>query len=214
MSGGPIHLGILSDEAQVARIRPEASKIAARHSGFDMNSVFNHSIRPSTAPHPVSKQNRKYSGPLPGFENEIVGTSLSTVPRVKPEASEIARKSQGQIGSILKSVNPRPQVQTRSNQGRPQTAPPLKGPIISNQDKTITPPPPPPRVKSEAADTAALGTTGLIGKLFAESMDAARRKNIENSLKEQNKPKNHIQINIQRMKKIQKESREKRNVVN
>ena len=141
MSGGPIHLGILSDEAQVARIRPEASKIAARHCGGDMNSVFNHSIpaaRPSTAPHPVAKQNRKYSGPLPGFENEIVGTSLSTVPRVKPEASEIARKSQGQIGSILKSVNPRPQVQTRSNgvkQGRPQTAPPLKGPIISNQDK-------------------------------------------------------------------------------
>ena len=124
---------------------------------------------------------------------------------------------QGQIGSILKSVTPWPQVQTRSNgvkQGRPQTAPPLKGPIISNQDKIIITPPPPPRVKSEGAETAALGTTGLIGKLFAESMDAARRKNIENSLKEQNKPKNHIQINIQRMKKIQKESREKRNVVN
>ena len=69
------------------------------------------------------------------------------------------------------------------------------------------------RVKPEAAAVAELGHTGLVGRLFADSMDEARRKNIENSLKEKVVPKNHIQQNIQRMRKMQKESREKRSQV-
>ena len=69
------------------------------------------------------------------------------------------------------------------------------------------------RVKPEAAAVAELGHTGLVGRLFADSMDEARRKNIENSLKEKAVPKNHIQQNIQRMRKMQKESREKRSQV-
>ena len=209
MSGGPIHMG-LPDGVPATRTRPEASANAARHSGLDMTSLFQHRPRPSTAP--SKSPSRRYSGPLPGFDNEIVGTSLSTVPRIKPEGSEIARKSQGQMGSILAQNKPRPQVQIASKtEPRPKTAPALDGPIVHNQSGSVSSTP--PRVKPEAADTAALGTTGLVGKLFADSMDAARRKNIENSLKDRIKPKNHIQQNIMRMKKIQKDSREKHKAV-
>lgn len=196
----------LPDGVPATRTRPEASANAARHSGLDMTSLFQHRPRPSTAP--SKSPSRRYSGPLPGFDNEIVGTSLSTVPRIKPEGSEIARKSQGQMGSILAQNKPRPQVQIASKTDpRPKTAPAFDGPIVHNKSVSVTSTP--PRVKPEAADTAALGTTGLVGKLFADSMDAARRKNIENSLKDRIKPKNHIQQNIMRMKKIQKDSREK-----
>jgi len=207
MSGGPIHIGI-SDESPAARIRPEARAFASRHSGGDMSAVFKmtNQPRPSTAP-----VRRSASGPLPGFENEIVGTQLATVPRVKPEASEIARRSQGQMGSILAQGQPRPRVYVSSSleDCRPKTAPVRKGPIVNEPLIEIIQ----ARVKPEAAAVAELGHTGLVGRLFADSMDEARRKNIENSLKEKVIPKNHIQQNIQRMRKMQKESREKRSQV-
>ena len=84
--------------------------------------------RPSTAP-----VRRSASGPLPGFDNEIVGTQLATVPRVKPEASEIARRSQGQMGAILAQGQPRPRVYVSSSleDCRPKTAPVRKGPIVN-----------------------------------------------------------------------------------
>ena len=77
---------------------------------------------------------RSASGPLPGFDNEIVGTQLATVPRVKPEASEIARRSKGQMGSILAQGQPRPRVYVSSSleDSRPKTAPVRKGPIVND----------------------------------------------------------------------------------
>ena len=48
-----------------------------------------------------------------------------------------------------------------------------------------------------------------MGKLFGESYDQARRANIENSMKEIPKAKNHIQANVSRMRQIQKQAREK-----
>jgi len=174
-----------------------------RHSGADMGALFQHKappprnsthVRPATAP--------SEARPLPGFERGIVG---APAPRVKPEASEIARRSQGQMSMVLSQPKPKVHVQMEN---RPRTAPPkqaIKGPI-GQPPLQVTPMA--PRVKSEGAATAALGHTGLVGRLFADSMDEARRKNIENSLKETPKAKNHIQQNIQRMRRMQRAARE------
>ena len=64
-----------------------------------------------------------------------------------------------------------------------------------------------PRVKPEAGGNAELGQHGNVGKMMAESYEEARKKNIENGLREVPKPKNHIQANIQRMRMIQKKAR-------
>ena len=64
-----------------------------------------------------------------------------------------------------------------------------------------------PRVKPEAGNNAELGVHGNVGKMMAESYEEARKRNIENGMREIPKPKNHIQANIQRMRLIQKKAK-------
>lgn len=198
MSGGPIHSG-MGDSIAVARVRPEAACFASRHLGRDMSDIFitnKTQLRPSTAPAGPPR-------PLPGFEAMVINGTKA--PRVKPEAAEIARKSRGSMSSLLAQEQPRRQIQIGE---RPRTAPqkPINGPI---GQAPITEAPGVPRVKPEASKTAQLGQTGLVGRLFANSVDDARRANIENAMKSPPREKNHIQKNIQRMRRIQRAAREK-----
>ena len=201
MSGGPIHSG-MGDTITVARVRPEAACYASRHLGKDMSDIFitaKPAPRPATAPPGAPR-------PLPGFESVVVGVRA---PRVKPEAADIARRSRGSMSQVLAQDAPRLQIQLGE---RPKTAPqkPINGPI---GQEAVQEAPGVPRVKPEASKTAELGQTGLVGRLFANSMDDARRANIENSLKSPPREKNHIQKNIQRMRRIQREAREKQQVL-
>jgi len=197
MSGGPIHAG-LGDTITVARIRPEASTNAARHLGRDMGDIFvtakKTPPRPSTAP--------GVPRPLPGFE--VTGQRMM-VARVKPEAAEIALRSRGSMSGILAQDYSKPRVQMGE---RPRTAPqqPIKGPIGQGPIQAEQAP---SRVKPEASKTAQLATQGLVGRLLATSVDEARRTNIEQALKSPPREKNHVQKNIQRMRRIQRAAREK-----
>jgi len=199
-------LGV-GDGPAVARIRPEAAGYAAKHKGAGMSAVMTRTnYRPQSAP---TQMSRKSLDPVPGFSAEFVATSLSTVPRVKPEAAENARRAGGNMASVLSQTPPRPQivVQSVDLKPRPKVTPP-SGPIAHDPRQAnvaIVQ----PRIKPEAERTATLGHQGLVGKIFSESFDQARRKNIENSMKEIPKPKNHIHANVNRMRQIQKQARER-----
>ena len=66
-----------------------------------------------------------------------------------------------------------------------------------------------PRIKgNDAEKTANLGRQGLVGKLF-ETFEEARRVNINNAGKQPPAPKNHVQANVNRMRQIQRQAREK-----
>ena len=105
MSGGAIHLGI-GDGQTVARIRPEAFAFAEKHKGQGMSSVMtrNEPFRPRTAP---AGRKKSEIGPIPGFDQEKVATQLATVPRVKPEAAENAKKATGSMANILAQAPPK-----------------------------------------------------------------------------------------------------------
>jgi len=206
MSGGAIHLGI-GDGQTVARIRPEAFAFAEKHKGQGMSSVMtrNEPFRPRTAP---AGRKKSKIGPIPGFDQEKVATLLATVPRVKPEAAENAKKATGSMANILAQAPPKPQliIQGSQTNNRPRTAP--SGPIVHDLKERIVAVVA-PRIKAEAERTAALGTHGLVGKLFHESYEEARKANMKNALKEVPPSKNHIQANVDRMRKIQKQARQR-----
>ena len=105
MSGGAIHLGI-GDGQTVARIRPEAFAFAEKHKGQGMSSVMtrNEPFRPRTAP---AGRKKSEIGPIPGFDQDKVATLLATVPRVKPEAAENAKKATGSMANILAQAPPK-----------------------------------------------------------------------------------------------------------
>ena len=132
-------------------------------------------------------------------------TQLSTVPRVKPEAEANKRRASGAgMAGVLTQDLPNRAFVTQSFQ-EPAT---FQEPVTitdHSPDKTVAVIV--PRVKPEAGGNAELGQHGNVGKMMAESYEEARKRNIENGMREVPKPKNHIQANIQRMRLIQKKAR-------
>ena len=208
MSGGGVHCGV-GDGQPVARIRPEAVGFAAKHAGSGMSAVMTRvNYRPQSAP---AAANRKSVGPIPGYSNETVATMLATVPRVKPEAMANAQRATGSMANVMAQVPPRPHVTSYSIDAkpRPKTAAPT-GPIVHDgtaKNIAIVA----PRVKPEAAKIANISHQGMVGKIFCESYENARRANLEQSMKNENIPKakNHLQANVTRMRQIQKQARER-----
>ena len=134
-------------------------------------------------------------------------TQLSTVPRVKPEAEANKRRASGAgMAGVLTQDLPNRAFVTQSFQEPATIQEPVMQTITDHSpDKTVAVIV--PRVKPEAGGNAELGQHGNVGKMMAESYEEARKKNIENGLREVPKPKNHIQANIQRMRMIQKKAR-------
>jgi len=93
MSGGGVYVGV-GDGQPAPRIRPEAVGFAAKHGGAGMSAIMTRTnFRPQTAP----AKPRSAGAALPGGRE----VTVNTVPRVKPEAMEIARRASGQMSSIM-----------------------------------------------------------------------------------------------------------------
>ncbi|CBY33226.1 unnamed protein product [Oikopleura dioica] len=208
MSGGPVVIGI-GDDIKGPRLRHDAVVNARRHQGQGMHSAMTYSQRrPASAPSQGSR--RREANPIPGFQNLLVTTQLATVPRVKPEAEANKRRASGAgMAGVLTQDIPNRGFVSQSYQEvttEPEYSIPEKNAITEySPDKTVAVVV--PRVKPEAGNNAELGVHGNVGKMMAESYEEARKRNIENGMREVPKPKNHIQANIQRMRLIQKKAK-------
>jgi len=221
MSGGPVVIGI-GDDIKGPRLRHDAVVNARRHQGQGMHSAMTYSQRrPASAPSQgetkdylldfnYSGSRRREANPIPGFQNLLVTTQLATVPRVKPEAEANKRRASGAgMAGVLTQDIPNRGFVSQSYQEvttEPEYSIPEKNAITEySPDKTVAVVV--PRVKPEAGNNAELGVHGNVGKMMAESYEEARKRNIENGMREVPKPKNHIQANIQRMRLIQKKAK-------
>lgn len=199
----------IGDDIKGPRLRHDAVVNARRHQGQGMHSAMTYSQRrPASAPSQGSR--RREANPIPGFQNLLVTTQLATVPRVKPEAEANKRRASGAgMAGVLTQDIPNRAFVSQSYQEvttEPEYSIPEKNAITEySPDKTVAVVV--PRVKPEAGNNAELGVHGNVGKMMAESYEEARKRNIENGMREVPKPKNHIQANIQRMRLIQKKAK-------
>jgi len=194
--------------------------------------------RPTTAD--ITQGTRKNA------QGEILGADshpedLSTVPRVKDEAAHIHKKNQGTLSGIYATYNEnvfgkgaaregrgiytdnRPKSAQKWEQeysnNRPAKNETMKGPIATDPSYKKHPPQSagPPRVKSEANETYKNGINGSLGKILAESYDAARRKNMQMAQRragQQVKCQNFRNKNIRRVGQIENHSKMRRDQLN
>jgi len=223
----------------VPRMRPEAYEIASRHSGSGMFSCLNQPKRNQSSTTTLNYSQLK--GPLkfagvrspiatdPIYnEGKYSNRSLRPQPRVKPEAAEIADKSQGCMGILFANYGkPDPATVNNTIEGDidPRASGPMKkagirGPIlvdpIYKENYTGRTPRPGPRVKPEAAEIASK-SQGVVAKLFvtSERRYDARPKTVPHpGVKssvfppQQRSSKDHSSENLKRMREIQKVTRQ------
>lgn len=224
----------------VPRMRPEAYEIASKHIGSGMYACLNQ----PKATYTFGNQNKVNmdGGPMrnAGVRSTIPvdpvynggkysNRSARPVPRVKPEASEVAEKSKGCMGILFGNYGkPDPAIVNNTREGDidPRGSGPMKkagirGPIlvdpIYKENYTGRTPRPAPRVKAEASEIANK-SKGVVAKLFVEPERRyhERPKSVPHPgvrssvFPQQSTPvKNHTSENVKRMRRIQRESKER-----
>lgn len=165
---------------------------------------------------------------------------LSTVPRVKDEAAHIHKKNQGTLSGIYKTYNDnvfgrgaeregrgtftdnRPKTNQKWEEeysnNRPAKNETMKGPIVTDPSYKKHPvhSAGAPRVKSEAEKTYTHGITGSLGKILAESYDAARRKNMQMAQRrtgQQVKCRNFKNKNIRGVSQVETHAKMRKNQI-
>jgi len=198
------------------RTRPEAVSIAQKHAGRGMATNLGCYTDTMLA---QRRYNKEEVAKRPSTAQLVLGggntnghpMALSVAPRVKPEAEDIHQKNRGTLTQIYAGYNDTVFQHRNEAVSRPKTAPSkretMKGPIGSDPvyQKYPDPVAEPPRVKPEAESTAKLGVNGTLGKILLESYDAARKRNMQRSMKQSShKVKDFNKSNMRLIRKTQR----------
>ncbi|XP_076819114.1 uncharacterized protein LOC143464936 isoform X2 [Clavelina lepadiformis] len=207
----------------VSRVRPEAAPIADKHRGFGMHACLN---QPTVSS--FGGNVNMDAGPMRyvGVKSPILvdpvynggkysNRSARPVPRVRPEAEEVAEKSKGCVGRLFANYgkpDPYSAYDTRDENIDPRNGPLRKAgvrspilvdPVYQTGDYSGRTPRPAPRVKPEANEIATK-SMGTVGKLFT-----TQERRYDEYTKPKKQPKDHTVENVRRMRQIQRESRAK-----
>lgn len=212
------------------RVRPEAVEIADRHRGTDMRNCLDvprtrtfgnqrsESLNVTQTCGPMRLMGVRSPIPVDPILNggKYSNRSIRPVPRVKPEAQDIAMKAKGSMDVVLgKYGRPDPElygdargIENINPKEGPMKKAGIKGPIAVDPiyNKGVysgRSPRPAARVKPEASEIAEK-SKGSVGNLL---------KNPDVRLFKQAKPKkdpvDHEQENVRRMRQIQRQSRQR-----
>nr|XP_002124341.1 enkurin domain-containing protein 1-like isoform X2 [Ciona intestinalis] len=206
------------------RVRPEAAGIADKHRGTAMHNCLN---QPQISHFGRASQSMNMeNGPMryKGIKSPILvdpvynggkysNRSARPVPRVRPEAQEVAEKSKGCMGVLFNNYgkpDPYDYCNTRDENINPEKgplrqagvrSPILVDPMYRNGEYSGRTPRPVPRVRPEAEEIATK-SKGTVGNLFVTN---ERRYNEISKPRKQEK--NHTAANVRRMREIQRNSR-------
>ncbi|XP_078486279.1 uncharacterized protein LOC100185589 [Ciona intestinalis] len=206
------------------RVRPEAAGIADKHRGTAMHNCLN---QPQISHFGRASQSMNMeNGPMRynGIKSPILvdpvynggrysNRSARPVPRVRPEAQEVAEKSKGCMGVLFNNYgkpDPYDYCNTRDENINPEKgplrqagvrSPILVDPMYRSGEYSGRTPRPVPRVRPEAEEIATK-SKGTVGNLFVTN---ERRYNEISKPRKQEK--NHTAANVRRMREIQRNSR-------
>ncbi|XP_039249359.2 enkurin domain-containing protein 1-like isoform X1 [Styela clava] len=212
------------------RVRPEAVEIADRHRGMGMKTCMDMPKRSTFGRQQAQSMNvTQTNGPMRhmGIRSPILvdptynggkysNRSVRPVPRVKPEAQDVAIKAKGSMDVVMGQYGKPDPVYYGESRGAENINPkegPLrkagvKGPILvdpiyNKGQYTGRSPKPVPRVKSEASEIAEKHK-GCIQNLL-KTPDVRQF----TQAKPKKQPVDHGEANVRRMRQIQKQSRNK-----
>lgn len=210
------------------RVRPEAVEIADRHRGMDMKTCMDIPKRSMFERQQTQSMNvTQTNGPMRhmGIRSPILvdptynggkysNRSARPVPRVRPEAQDIAYKAKGSMDVVMGQYGKPDPVFYGESRGveniNPKEGPlkkaGIKGPILvdpiyNKGQYTGRSPKPVPRVKSEASEIAEK-SKGCIQNLL-KTPDVRQF----TQAKPKKQPVDHGEANVRRMRQIQRESR-------
>ena len=209
----------------VPRMRPEAKNIALKHQGTGMLNCLNQPpvsvfAKKSSPGNMDGGPMRHYGIKAPILTDPIYNggkysnRSARPVPRVRPEAQDVAEKAKGSMSVLLGEygkTNPAAYAGVDDENMNPQEGPlrkvGVRSPILVDpvykDNYTGRTPRPAPRVKPEAEEIANK-SKGVVARILAQEQPRYYDKP-----KPRKEEKNHTAANVKRMREIQRNAKEK-----